>query len=54
MYAFPSTTILPKSYESIIIEDFEKPPKTREYNPQVYKGWNEKIGKSKYSIDYFW
>ena len=30
-------------------EDFEKPPKTPEYNPQVYKGWNGKLGKSKYS-----
>ena len=30
-------------------EDFEKPPKTGEYNPQVCKGWNEKMGKSKFS-----
>ena len=30
-------------------EDFEKPPKTPEYNPQVYRGWNGKRGKSKYS-----
>lgn len=30
-----------------ISEDFEKPPKAGEYNPQVYRGWNEKMGKSK-------
>ena len=32
-----------------ISEDFENPQKTGEYNPQVYKGWNEKMGKSKFS-----
>lgn len=32
------------------LEDFEKPPKTPEYNPQVYRGWNGKMGKSKYSL----
>ena len=35
-----------------ISEDFEKPPKTGEYNPQVYRGWNEKMDKSKYSKVY--
>ena len=33
------------------IEDFEKPPKTSEYIPKVYGGWNGKRSKSKYSID---
>ena len=34
------------------VENFEKPPKTPEYNPQVYRGWNGKVGKSKYSLVY--
>lgn len=33
------------------IEDFEKNPKTSEYIPKVYGGWNGKRSKSKYSID---
>ncbi|KAF5429244.1 hypothetical protein C5S36_15865 [Candidatus Methanophagaceae archaeon] len=30
-------------------EDFERPPKTSEYTPKVYKGWNGNRSKSKYS-----
>ena len=34
------------------IEDFEKPSKTSRYTPKVYKEWDGKRGKSKYSIPY--
>jgi len=42
---------IPELYASWLLskEDFEKPPKTPEYNPQVYRGLNGKMGKSKYS-----
>ena len=36
-----------KSYE-----DFEKPPKTSKNIPKVYKEWNGKSGKSKFSYNY--
>ncbi|MCK4731108.1 MAG: hypothetical protein KAT65_01505, partial [Methanophagales archaeon] len=40
-----------KKYPPYKLEDFEKPPKTPEYNPQVYRGLNGKMGKSKYSLE---
>jgi hypothetical protein len=33
------------------LENFEKSPKTTGYNPKVYKEWNGKRGKSKFSLD---